>query len=76
VYAGLSGAAVPATDAARKQTTAGKPFGSAMPTRSPRATPAVASASASDSIWLRSEPYVTRISVAGMAMAVCLSDVG
>ena len=42
LYAGFSGAAVPATDAARNDTIIGSPLGSAMPTRSPRLTPAAA----------------------------------
>ena len=42
MYAGFSGAAVPAIDAARNDTIIGRPFGSAMPTRSPRPTPAAA----------------------------------
>ena len=33
---GFSGAAVPATEAARNDTIIGRPLGSAMPTRSPR----------------------------------------
>jgi hypothetical protein len=43
---GFSGAAVPAIDAARNVTMLGNPFGSAVPTRSPRFTPAAASVSA------------------------------
>ena len=41
--AGLSGAAVPAIEAARNETIAGRPFGNAMPTRSPWPIPAAAS---------------------------------
>ena len=47
LYPGLSGAEVPAIDEARNETTQARPFGIAMPMRSPRWTPAAARDSAS-----------------------------
>ena len=49
-------AAVPAMAAARNVTTFGIPFGSAIPIRSPRFTPAAASADATSCTCLRNPP--------------------
>src|SRR5438093_9431834 len=54
-YAGFSGAAVPAMEAARKLTIAGRPFGKTIATRSPRRIPAAAKASAMAKTCWRSE---------------------
>ena len=68
--AGFSGAAVPAIDAARNATIIGSPFGSAMPTRSPRATSEAASCSAT--VWTCSSrsPYDTRTFKSGRTSAI------